>query len=138
MTSLLEKIKKPITNGMSILTLIAFFGFNLIGKVLVDVFDINQTMGWKFSILYSWIDYIPIFSILIFFGVYLILNLLKVKTNLILSTLHLLLIALSAFLYNFWEMDIRIILFIICFSIITFAINIFKTISNKNVLQQRV
>lgn len=138
MTSLLEKIKKPITNGMSILTLIAFLGFNLIGKVLVDVFDINQTMGWKFSILYSWIDYIPIFSILIFFGVYLILNLLKVKTDLILSTLHLLLIALSAFLDNFWEMDIRIILFIICFSIIIFGINIFKTISNKNVLQQRV
>jgi len=132
MTNLLEKFKDPLTKGMSILTLIAFFVFQLIGKIIVDIFQINETMGWKWGVLHTWIDNIPIFSVLIFFGIYLILSFIRIKTNLILSAIHFLLIALSSFLYNFWELDLRITLFFICFSTIIFGINIYNSLLKKN------
>ena len=96
MTKVLEQLKEPLTKRMPILTLLAFFGFQTIGKIIVDVFDVNKTMGWKWSVLHTWIDNIPVLSTLIFFGIYLLLNFLNIKTNLILSAIHFLLIALSS------------------------------------------
>ena len=48
----------------------------------------------------------------------------KIKTNLKLSAIHLSLIALIAFLYNFWELDLRITLFFIGISFIVFGMNL--------------
>ena len=61
MIVLIKKFKEPLTKGMSLLTLIAFFGFHIIGKIIVETFSINKTMGWKWSVLHTWIDDIPIF-----------------------------------------------------------------------------
>lgn len=136
MIVLIKKFKEPLTKGMSLLTLIAFFGFHIIGKIIVETFSINKTMGWKWSVLHTWIDDIPIFSTLIFFGIYLILNISKVKTNLILSTIHISLIALSAFLYNFGELDLRIALFFICFSFIIFGTNLYQSLISKKAIKK--
>jgi len=131
MTTLLEKYNEPLTRGMSLLTFIVFFGFQLIGKIVVAVFNINETMGWKWSVIHTWIDTIPIYSLFIFFGVYLIFNLLKIKTNPKLSAIHLSMIGLSSFLYSFWELDLRITLFLICFSFIIFGMNLYKALFHK-------
>ena len=136
MITLLEKYKESLTKGMSLLTVIAFFGFQLIGKIIVELFDINVTMGWKISVIHTWIDNIPMFSALIFFGIYLILNISKVKTNLILSAIHFSLIALSAFLYNFWELDLRITLLLISFSFIIFGTNLYQSLMSKKVIKE--
>jgi hypothetical protein len=136
MITLLEKYKESLTKGMSLLTVIAFFGFQLIGKIIVELFDINVTMGWKISVIHTWIDNIPMFSALIFFGIYLILNISKVKTNLILSAIHFSLIALSAFLYNFWELDLRITLLLIGFSFIIFGTNLYQSLMSKKVIKE--
>ncbi|MBR9844709.1 MAG: hypothetical protein GYB35_00710 [Algicola sp.] len=135
MTKVLEQLKEPLTKRMPILTLLAFFGFQTIGKIIVDVFDVNKTMGWKWSVLHTWIDNIPVLSTLIFFGIYLLLNFLNIKTNLILSAIHFLLIALSSLLYNFWELDLRITLSIICFSYIVFGLNLYYAFSNKKIVK---
>ena len=136
MIKLLEKYKDPLTRGMSLLTFIAFFGFNLIGKVIVETFDINETMGWKISVLRTWIDNIPLFSASIFFGVYLILNVSKIKTNLTLSTIHFSLIGISSFLYNFWELDLRITLFLIGFSFIIFGTNLYQSLIIQKAIKE--
>ena len=130
MTIFLEKYREPLCNRMSLLSLIAFFGFHIFGKVLANIFNINETMGWKWSVSPTWIDSVPIFSISIFFIIYLILNLLKIKTNLMLSAFHLSLIALIAFLFNFWELDLRITLFFICFSFMIFGMNLYNALVN--------
>ena len=131
MTTFIEKFKEPLIKGMSLLTLIAFFGFDVIGNIIVETFKINETMGWKLSVLNTWIDNIPLFSALIFFSIYLILNISKIKTNMILSAIHLFLIALSSFLYNFWELDLRITLFVISFSFIIFGVNLYQSLLKK-------
>ena len=136
MIKLLEKYKEPLTRGMSILTVIAFFGFNLIGKVIVEIFNINQTMGWKISVLRTWIDDIPLFSALLFFGIYLILNVSKIKTNLILSAIHFSFIGISAFLFNFWELDIRITLFLIGLSIMIFGTNLYQSLMSHKAIKE--
>lgn len=132
MIKLLEKHKEPLTKGMSILVIIVFFGFHLVGEIIVYIFSINETMGWKISVMMTWIDAIPIYSVLVFFGVYLILNILKIKTDITLSVMHLFLIALSSVLYNIWVIDIRILLFLIGFSFIIFIANIYKTLIGGN------
>jgi hypothetical protein len=121
---------------LSLIALIAFFGFQLIGKIIVELFDINVTMGWKISVIHTWIDNIPMFSALIFFGIYLILNISKVKTNLILSAIHFSLIALSAFLYNFWELDLRITLLLIGFSFIILGTHLYQSLMSTKVVKE--
>jgi len=131
MTKIIDRFKEPLTQGMSILTLLAFFGFHLLGKIIVETFEINDTMGWKWSVLNTWIDNIPTYSILIFFGIYVILNVSKIKTNLKLSAIHFSLIALIAFLYNFWELDLRITLFFIGISFIVFGMNLYQSLMSR-------
>ena len=110
MIKLLKKFEYLLTELMSILILIAFNISIMAGKIITDLLDINKTMGWKISVLRTWIDSIPYTSFLLFFVVYLILNILKIKTNLILSAIHFGLMTLGSFIYNFWELDMRIIL----------------------------
>ena len=136
MITLIEKFKEPLTRGMSLMTFIAFFGFNTIGKIIVETFNINETMGWKWSVIHTWIDNIPLFSALIFFGIYLIINVSKVKTNLILSAIHFSLIGLSAFLYNFWELDMRITLFLIGLSFIIFGTNLYQSVISQKAIKE--
>jgi hypothetical protein len=136
MIKLLEKYQEPLTRGMSLLTVIAFFGFNLIGKIIVETFDINEIMGRKISVLLTWIDNIPLFSVSIFFGIYLILNLSKIKTNLTLSAIHFSLIGISSFLYNFWELDLRITLFLIGLSFIIFGTNLYQSLIIQKAIKE--
>ncbi|WP_157663355.1 hypothetical protein [Polaribacter sp. SA4-12] len=134
MISFIEKYREPLTKGMAILVLIASFVFDLIGKIFVNFFNINETMGWKLSIMNTWVDNIPLFSLLIFSGLYLFFLFFKIKTNLILSVFHLFLISLSSFLFNFWELDLRFILSVICLSVLIFGANLFKSFVNKDVV----
>ena len=131
MIKLLKKFEYLLTELMSILILIAFNISIMAGKIITDLLDINKTMGWKISVLRTWIDSIPYTSFLLFFVVYLILNILKIKTNLILSAIHFGLITLGSFIYNFWELDMRIILsFFIC-SFVIFGMNLYNTLKRK-------
>lgn len=131
MIKLLKKFEYLLTELMSILILIAFNISIMAGKIITDLLDINKTMGWKISVLRTWIDSIPYTSFLLFFVVYLILNILKIKTNLILSAIHFGLITLGSFIYNFWELDMRIILsFFIC-SFVIFGMNLYNTLTRK-------
>jgi len=116
---------------MSMLTLVAYFGFTIIGKIVVNTFDVNETMGWKISVIRTWIDNIPGVFILIFFGIYFIINRMKIKTDLTLSAIHISLIALSTFLYNFWELDLRIILSFIVVSFVVFGMNIYQSVMHR-------
>ncbi len=133
----LEKYREPLTKGMSILTLLTFFGFNLIGKIFTGIFDVNETMGWKLGVLRTWIDDIPSVSIIIFFGVYLLLHFLKIKTDLVISVIHLFLIASSTFLYSFWELDLRITLLLISFSFVALGANCYKSLIVKRLKIQK-
>ena len=132
MSIALSKFKEPLTKGMSVMSLIAFLWFSFIGKILVDVFEVNQTMGWRLSISQTWIDRIPVYSFLIYFVVYMFLNLLKIRTDLTISAIHFSLIGLIAFLYNFWELDLRIHLFVIGLSWIIFGLNVYRALMLKN------
>jgi len=131
MSRLLVKYKKPLTEEMSMLTLAAYFGFRIIGKIVVSTFDVNETMGWKISVIHTWMDNIPGVFILIFFGIYFITNTMKIKTDLTLSAIHIALIALSTFLYNFWELDLRIILSFIVVSFVVFGMNIYQSVMHR-------
>lgn len=134
MITFLEKYREPLTKGMSVLTLITFLGFYVLGRVFVDVFNINNTIGWKFSIINTWIDNIPIISFLVFFIIYLLLICFRVKTKLALSAIHLILIGVSSFLFNFLELDLRIYLFLIGCSFIFFGMNLYESLNNKKML----
>ncbi|WP_340201739.1 hypothetical protein [Ascidiimonas sp. W6] len=133
MLKFLEKYEVALTEGTSLLTCIAFFGSEIMGRIFVEIFNLNKTIGWKWSILNTWIDYTPIFSFLIFVGIYAVINTIKKRTDLILSALHILFITLSTFLFNFWEIDLRVCLFLFCVSHIVFAINVYTVlIHNSN------
>lgn len=130
MNKVFKDLKEGLTEWMFSVTLISFVLFTIIGEVFVDIFVANQTLGYRLSFR-DGTFHMEIISILIFLVGYLILNLAKFKTNLFISTIHIVLISLSSFLYSFWELDLRILLSLYGVSIVVFGWNVYNALSNR-------
>lgn len=80
-----------------------------VGDIIADVFDLNNTMGWKFSVINSTIDWISGLILLLFLVIYGLINLLKISTQLVYSKIHFITICISTMLFSFTDIDFIII-----------------------------
>lgn len=106
----------------------------ILGKIFVDIFNINQTIGWALDFMgdQSWITdlfYYPscVYAVLYWF----IFTLNKKETNVFISKVHILITAICGFLLSFVELDLRILLFFIAFSSVMFFTNLYVSLSVK-------
>jgi hypothetical protein len=110
---------------MFLLIIFAIPVFGELGDIIADIFNLNNTMGWKLAIMNTPIDWISGLIPLLFLICYGIMNLLKINTNLFFSKLHLILIALSSILFSFTDIDFTIIYLSLGISVLIFLTNIF-------------
>ena len=131
MKKIILKYYKELSELMFILVPLIFYSFKTFGKILVEIFKINSSTGWWLSDETNIIQTIPYFSFLGFTIVYLLLKIFKKKTQPFLSFLHLITIGISSFLFNFWLIDLKIILFIFMLSLFIFFLNVYYSIKLK-------
>ncbi len=105
----------------------------ILSDLFVDIFNINQTIGWSLDIgRSSWISYILAYAHIIYSIIYiLIFTLQKKETHLFISKIHIAILMICGILSNFVEFDIKILLFFTTFSIIIFFTNLYVSLSNQ-------
>lgn len=118
-----------MTSNQSIKTftgiwVISIFTISLIlGEIFVDIFNINQTIGWAFDLIgnQSWITYLFYYPSCAYTVLYLLIfTLNKKETNVFISKAHILVTAICGLLVSFVELDLRILLFFIALSLVMF------------------
>ena len=112
-------------------TLVSLIGFNKAGSLIINLFDLNKILRYRYYPLSHMISDIDATAFSVFFIGYLILNFARIRTNLYISGIHFLLMSLSSFLYNFWELDLRILLSLYAVSAIVFGANVYTALSNR-------
>ena len=129
MNKAIQYLKEGLAEWMFSMVLLDHIIFSFIGEVIVDIFVANQVFGYRLSFRDG--AYYMEIIILVFLVGYLFLNLAKIKTNLLISVIHLILICLSSLLYSFWELDLRILLSLYGVSIVVFGWNVYDALSNR-------
>ena len=112
------------------LLLISLFGFGFILAILfgdIKTFGVNKTVGWAYDISNETIFTAILFtcSQILFIIGYLVLFLLRRKTNYLISIAHFELIILSLALLSYENFKINIVLSVV--SLILFFVNILKS-----------
>ena len=119
------KLNDFFKEKMFLLIIFAIPIFGNLGDIIADIFNLNNTIGWKLNIMNTPIDWIYGLIPLSFLICYGIMNLLKINTNLFFSKLHLILISLSSILFSFTDIDFTIIYLTLGISVLIFLTNIF-------------
>lgn len=126
-------INQSIQKHTGIWVLLTFLTTYILTDIFVNALVINRTIGWHLDIINQlWISYVFTYSPVIYMLLYTsIFSLQRKETNLLISKIHLILIAICEFLYHFVEFDMTILLFFSAVSILTFFINIYVSLSNQ-------
>jgi len=126
-------INQSIQKYTGVWVILTFLTAYVLSNLFVDLFITNRTLGWFWDINRSWIKYVLAYSPIIYAALYiLIFSLQKRETNLFISKIHLVIIAICEILYHFIEFDIRVLLSFSAISIIIFFTNIYVSLSSQN------
>lgn len=104
----------------------------VLGGLVSRLFKLNKTLGWRFDIMNSPIDYITGYLPILYIIVYLIMSILKIHTDLFFSKIHLLAICISSALFSFTDINFKIILIAVGTSFVMFIANTFASLKNRN------
>ena len=125
-------IDKLLKTRLFLVFLVSFWLSFILGDILSLILKLNETIGWKLEIINTPIEFITGYLPVLYFIVYLILSLLKIKTDLFWSKIHLISFVISITIFSFTDIDFKIIYIASGISFIMFITNAVVSLKNKN------
>ena len=125
-------IDKLLKTHLFLVFLVSFWLSFILGDILSLILKLNETIGWKLEIINTPIEFITGYLPVLYFIVYLILSLLKIKTDLFWSKIHLISFVISITIFSFTDIDFKIIYIASGISFIMFITNAVVSLKNKN------
>ena len=125
-------IDKLLKTRLFLVFLVSFWLSFILGDILSSILKLNETIGWKLEIINTPIEFITGYLPVLYFIVYLILSLLKIKTDLFWSKIHLISFVISITIFSFTDIDFKIIYIASGISFIMFITNAVVSLKNKN------
>tara|TARA_R110002051_G_scaffold53405_1_gene100739 strand:+ start:579 stop:974 length:396 start_codon:yes stop_codon:yes gene_type:complete len=125
-------IDKLLKTRLFLVFLVSFWLSFILGDILSSILKLNETIGWKLEIINTPIEFITGYLPVLYFIIYFILSLLKIKTDLFWSKTHLISFVISITIFSFTDIDFKIIYIASGISFIMFITNAFVSLKNKN------
>jgi hypothetical protein len=125
-------IDKLLKTRLFLIFLVSLWLSMFLGDILASLLNLNETIGWKLEIINTPIDFITGYLPVLYFIFYVILSVLKIRTDLFWSKIHLISFIICTVLFSFTDIDFKIIYLAsgICF--IMFITNAVVSLKNKN------
>ena len=105
-----------------------------LGDLTATIFNLNNTMGWRFVIMNTTVDRISGLIPIIFIVSYALMSFNRISTHVVLSKIHLVSVSIFFILASFTDIDFKIIFMALGISLIIFIFNMYFSFMNRKTI----